>query len=218
MSEQKKFSINSVPVTTLILFLICVVITAALVGTRVLTQPKIDELDRRAENEARQTVLPADDYREAAVTFTFEDETVNGAYLEALDASGKVIGYLVKKGYKGYGGEIPVMVGVRADGTIERIKILAADDETPGLGRKVLEKDFYEQYTGKSSGVTMDKNGTGDTAVRSVTSATYSSKAVHRAVSYALALTDAVRSEKTDDEASSETENAQEGEEGTEHE
>lgn len=49
----------------------------------------------------------------------------------------------------GYSGNITVMVGIRPDGTVTGIEILN-HAETPGLGDKIEEPWFKEQFKGKS--------------------------------------------------------------------
>lgn len=50
---------------------------------------------------------------------------------------------------EGYGGNIEVMVGVAPDGTVSGIEILT-HAETPGLGSKITEPWFKQQFAGKS--------------------------------------------------------------------
>jgi electron transport complex protein RnfG len=50
---------------------------------------------------------------------------------------------------KGYGGPIVLMVGVAPDGTVFRLEVLA-QNETPGLGNRIEEPDFRQQFAGKS--------------------------------------------------------------------
>lgn len=82
---------------------------------------------------------------------------------------------------KGYGGEIAVMVGITATGTVERIHILS-QHETPGLGTKVAEEPFKRQFEDRPVEGTVwavkKDNGNFD----AVTGATISSRAVLEAV------------------------------------
>lgn len=166
--EMKKIDINKVPVTTFILFLICVVVTAALAGTNYITKPKIAALEAQTQKEAMSVVLPAQSYEDA--TLSKDGETYT--YTVAKNGN-EVAGYLITTSANGYGGEIKVMVGVDTKGTITAVKVLSAADETPGLGQKVTKKDFYEKFSGKT--VT-------DAEVDTITGATISSTAVNNAV------------------------------------
>ncbi|MBQ2617784.1 MAG: FMN-binding protein, partial [Synergistaceae bacterium] len=51
---------------------------------------------------------------------------------------------------KGYGGQIGFVVGITKDGTVKAINILN-HSETPGLGAKSTEPEFYGQFADKSS-------------------------------------------------------------------
>lgn len=182
---MKKFKsiINSVPGTTLILFLICVIVTAALAGTNFITKDRITKLNIQAEKDAMAEVIPASLYENGSVK-------VNGQPRDYVIAKNgeEILGYIVTTVAQGYGGEIKVMTGVDPSGNIINVRILAADDETPGLGAKVKNKDFYNQYIGKSSGVGVVKNSPAENDIIAVTGATISSTAVNTAVNEAVAI------------------------------
>ena len=182
---MKKFKsiINSVPGTTLILFLICVIVTAALAGTNFITKDRITKLNIQAEKDAMAEVIPASLYENGSVK-------VNGQLRDYVIAKNgeEILGYIVTTVAQGYGGEIKVMTGVDSNGDIINVRILAADDETPGLGAKVKNKDFYNQYIGKSSGVGVVKNSPAENDIIAVTGATISSTAVNTAVNEAVAI------------------------------
>jgi electron transport complex protein RnfG len=182
---MKKFKsiINSVPGTTLILFLICVIVTAALAGTNFITKDRITKLNIQAEKDAMAEVIPASLYENGSVK-------VNGQPRDYVIAKNgeEILGYIVTTVAQGYGGEIKVMAGVDPNGDIINVRILAADDETPGLGAKVKNKDFYNQYIGKSSGVGLVKNSHAENDIIAVTGATISSTAVNTAVNEAVAI------------------------------
>ncbi len=182
---MKKFKsiINSVPGTTLILFLICVIVTAALAGTNFITKDRITKLNIQAEKDAMAEVIPASLYENGSVK-------VNGQPRDYVIAKNgeEILGYIVTTVTQGYGGEVKVMTGVDPSGDIINVRILAADDETPGLGAKVKNKDFYNQYIGKSSGVGVVKNFPAENDIIAVTGATISSTAVNTAVNEAVAI------------------------------
>ena len=59
MSEQaKKLSVKDILKPALSLFLFCLVVTALLAGTNLLTKDKIAEQERLAEETSRMTVSP----------------------------------------------------------------------------------------------------------------------------------------------------------------
>lgn len=178
---MKKFSPKEILMPTIVLFVICVVASALLGGTNMLTEDKIATIEAEAKVQAMQTVM-AD-----AVSFSEEaqaSETV--AYCEALDADGNVIGYAFTVSENGYGGEIKIMVGVNTDGTVRKLAVLSADNETPGLGLNIKKDSFLDQFIGKVNGIAVNKNAPGENEIQALTSATISSSAVTRAVNAAL--------------------------------
>ena len=178
-----KSIINSVPGTTLILFLICVIVTAALAGTNFITKDRIAQLNIQAEKDAMAEVIPASLYEKGSIKVNGESKD----YFVAKNGE-EILGYIVTTVAQGYGGEVRVMTGVDSNGNIINVRILAADDETPGLGAKVKNKDFYNQYIGKSTGVGLVKNSPAENDVVAITGATFSSSAVNTAVNEAVAI------------------------------
>lgn len=59
-------------------------------------------------------------------------------------------GYVVTAQAKGYGGMLKVMVGIDSNGLISGTEVLE-NNETQGLGSKVSEHAFMDQYIGKDS-------------------------------------------------------------------
>jgi len=80
----------------------------------------------------------------------------------------------------GYGGDIVLMVGFRADKkTLISYKVLAAA-ETPGLGMKLSTPEFAGQFAGKDGTALSVKKDGGE--IEAITSATITSRAVCRAI------------------------------------
>ena len=93
----------------------------------------------------------------------------------------KVLGYAAKgSDAGGYGGDIVMMVGFKADKkTVVCYKVLAAS-ETPGLGSNLTTPEFSGQFAGKDgSSLSVKKDG-GE--IEAITSATITSRAVCRAI------------------------------------
>ena len=109
MSEQaKKLSVKDILKPALSLFLFCLVVTALLAGTNLLTKDKIAEQERLAEETSRMTVSPG------AETFSAADD---GTYYIA-EAGGEAIGYVFTTTASSYGGQIKVMTGISTDGIV----------------------------------------------------------------------------------------------------
>ncbi len=87
----------------------------------------------------------------------------------------ETIGYAFIAVGKGYGGEINTFVGIDKDFTIKQITVIS-NSETPGLGAKITESFFTDQFKGlRSSDVKLNKDGG---KIDAITGATISSRAV----------------------------------------
>lgn len=82
---------------------------------------------------------------------------------------------------KGFGGRMDVIVGFFLDGTISGFKVIN-HQETPGLGTKVNEKRFQEQFSGLNPGRHILKVKQDGGEIDAVTAATISSRAVIDAI------------------------------------
>ncbi|RQD70631.1 MAG: RnfABCDGE type electron transport complex subunit G [Tindallia sp. MSAO_Bac2] len=93
--------------------------------------------------------------------------------------NGSVAGFAIKSYAQGYGGEVEVMVGIIGDGTISGVQVMS-QSETPGLGDKITEDSFLENYRGNKTAE--------DVSVDAISGATASSDAVNNAVEAAADL------------------------------
>ncbi|HYX06289.1 MAG TPA: RnfABCDGE type electron transport complex subunit G [Bacteroidales bacterium] len=102
--------------------------------------------------------------------------------------NGENVGVAVKTFSKnGYGGQIDLMVGFTPDGQINKISVLD-QKETPGLGTKMTDSVFKDQFNGKDPEqfkLKVKKDG-GD--VDAITAATISSRAFCDAVEKAYKI------------------------------
>ena len=139
MSMFKEFAMPP-----LVLTVIAAVVTGALLATESITTPMIEQQAAAAADAARAVVLPAaDSFNQLTV-----DEMPEGGVdvYEATNGSG----YVVTAQAKGYGGMLKVMVGIDSNGLITGTEVLE-NNETQGLGSKVSEHAFMDQYIGKDS-------------------------------------------------------------------
>ena len=74
------------------------------------------------------------------------------------------------------------MVGIKLDGSINKIEIVSCDDETPGLGQNIKTDDFKSRFEGLFGTLTVGED------VDAWSGATISSTAVCNAVNAALEL------------------------------
>ncbi len=155
----------------IILGIIAVVAAMLLAGTNMITKEPIERQARMAQNASRIAAMPGvHDFEEMA-----QDAGADGVdnCYKALAADGSVMGYVVQTTVKGYGGEIEVMVGVGADGTITGLTAGGSNfSETSGLGSKVREEAFTSTFIGLTATPVAGDN------VETISGATISSKAV----------------------------------------
>jgi electron transport complex protein RnfG len=90
-------------------------------------------------------------------------------YYKAYNKDGRFIAVAFKAQGKGYSSIVETMVGMTRDGVITAIKILN-QNETPGLGARVIEPAFTGQFTNKEAGEVNN--------IQAITGATISSRAV----------------------------------------
>ena len=143
-----------------------------------LTKPAIDKVEENKNIKAINEVLKTDVAIATTESVIIEDLTYNLAY----DAEGNFIGAAVKTYSKnGFGGKIELMVGMLADGVINKVSVLS-QAETPGLGANMVNDKFKGQFDGKDpkNFKLMVKKDGGD--VDAITAATISSRAVSEAI------------------------------------
>ena len=158
-----------------VLSLICIIVTGALAATNEVTDPIIDAATIAAENAARSEVLP-----EADSFSPVEGITVDG--VSAVYTADNGAGAAITASAKGYGGDVVIMVGINADGSIEAITVTQRT-ETKGIGSNVVSNNKYlAQYSGMSAAEPLVLNEDVD----AYASATVSSTAVINAVNAAI--------------------------------
>jgi electron transport complex protein RnfG len=94
-------------------------------------------------------------------------------------SDGSKLGYAFLAIGKGYGGDINILVGLENETTVKGIEIIS-QTETPGLGTRITEPSFTDQFTGIDiNDVALSRNGG---KIDAITSSTISSSAVVDAV------------------------------------
>jgi len=152
-----------------VLAVICVVAAGLLAGVNVLTRPKIAAAALAEERAALKEVMPT----AAKFDPVQPDKNKEILYYKAFDSQDKLIGFVFKATGKGYSSEIETLAGIFLDEKISAIKIIS-QNETPGLGMKVTEDKFTDQFNGQDS---LDLS-----VVQAVSGATISSRAVINSV------------------------------------
>jgi len=139
------------------------------------SQPKIIANQIKETDAAIYQVLPeTKSYKKIT-----KDELT---YFECFDNTKARIGTAILCKGNGYQGEIKLMVGVNADFSKFTGLIVLEQLETPGLGAKIVEAKFQEQFRGLATkppieyvkGVVPEE----DNEIQAITGATISSRAV----------------------------------------
>ena len=167
------------------MFVICVVSGGVLGLVYNATKDPIAAAETAKKTEAIKNVLPEfNELKETMVKSALEDVEI--PFYLAYDANNNFIGAAVETfTSKGFSGNISLMVGILADGTVNNISVLQ-HAETPGLGSKMSEPSFKDQFNNKNTtsfNFNVKKDG-GD--VDAITAATISSRAFCDAVNRAL--------------------------------
>ncbi len=127
------------------LTLISMVMVAGLGFVYNLTKDTIATAEKQKEVLAVKKVLPSFDNNPIA-----EMKEIDGLTFYPAKKNGKFIGCAVKTfTNKAFSGRFDLMVGFLADGTIKTIEVLE-QKETPGLGAKMTEPKFKDQFNGKN--------------------------------------------------------------------
>lgn len=99
-------------------------------------------------------------------------------------SDGSISFEVITSGYAKNG--IDLVIGIDKDGKVAGISVVALG-ETPGLGTKVNDSAFLNKFDGANSSVSIVKTPSDkQNEIQAVTSATYSSKGVAKAVNVAL--------------------------------
>ena len=105
--------------------------------------------------------------------YDFENE------IYTIYSDGDKLGYAFIAIGKGYGGDINILVGLEDETTIKGITIIS-QEETPGLGTRITESPFINQFIGLNiEDVALSRDGG---QIDAITSSTISSAAVVDAV------------------------------------
>lgn len=150
-----------------------------------------DRIADQARHRLEQTVLQVVPGGTTARAVTIAEQT---AY-RVEGAAGDLRGWAVVAEGRGFQDRIRVLVGLSADGrTVTGLTILDSS-ETPGLGDRIQQPAFRDQFTGQPSDRPFARAGSGGaagsvtqdvTGIHAVTGATISSLAVINAVNEQL--------------------------------
>lgn len=158
-----------------ILCAITLVAAMLLAGVNHITAPKIAAAEKKATAEAMKKILPL------AESFEQMDDNV----FKGLKG-GEPIGFCVAVTTNGYGGAIEMIVAIDSNAQVCGIEILS-HSETAGLGAKVTEPEFKNQFSGKNPSLEVVKTKTESPGqITAITGATITSRAVASGVDEAF--------------------------------
>ncbi|MGA1847058.1 RnfABCDGE type electron transport complex subunit G [Deferribacter abyssi] len=163
-----------------VLTVIGVIAATALAIVNSMTKEKIEYQYRLELLKALKVVLPEYDNSPDK-----DLKVIGGKTVYVAKKGGKIVGYAVKSiSEKGYGGSIVVLIGVDINGKISGIEILK-HAETPGLGSKIEEKWFKDEFKGLTlkDNIAVKKDGG---IIDQFSGATISPRAVSEAVKNGL--------------------------------
>ena len=178
-----------------VLLIICAIAAVLLGLTNEITYEKIAAQIEKANNEARQIVLPAADEftkLDAAALATIQANPNHSIVRDVYEAKtgGTLIGYTVMVAPKGYSGAVEMIVGIDVNGTVQGVKV-GTNNETPGLGKNAEKPAFSQQYINKTwnSIINVIKNGTPkENEIVAIAGSTITSKGVTAGVNEAMVV------------------------------
>jgi electron transport complex protein RnfG len=161
----------------IVLFVTCAVAAASLALVSEITKKPIEEYEKTSRIAAVKDVLPgAAEFKEIAA----------GRLWEGYDGA-KLVGRAVAVAPQGYGGPINMIFGVDDENKITGVKIVS-QTETPGLGAKITEPSFTDQFKGKTAGqLVLKKDDPARGTIDAITGATISPRAVVKGLRDGLA-------------------------------
>lgn len=150
------------------------------------TQSAYKEVFEEADSFEAYADFDAESANELVATSGYSDEIEDVQV--AKDASDNTLGYVITVTAKDASqSTITFSVGIQADGTVNGYSITDIS-ETPGLGMKAQEEEFYGQFQGKlvDSFTVVKSTPTADNEIEAISGSTITSKAMANGVNACL--------------------------------
>ena len=168
----------------IILCVIGLITTGILALTYEATRTQRDYQTQAALNENRLQIFPdAADFQTVDLSHLPDtlDDTIEEV-LTVFNSQQEKLGTLFVASWRGYAGSVPVMAGISTEGKIVSLRVLA-NEETPGLGKKIEDNAFLQQFTeaGLDQRFAVQTDQPGVQKIDIVSGATISSRAVAEA-------------------------------------
>ena len=126
------------------LFIFAFVASVLLALTNEVTKDPIEKQKLASKMAALKTVMPGCEYEQIEYEGLADDSVLDEIFT-GKDADGNVKGYALTANPQGYGGEIPITLGVSVDGYVTQTYV-GSLQETQGLGSRVGDDAFKEQF------------------------------------------------------------------------
>lgn len=178
----------------LILFVVTVIAGVLLGFTYEMTVEPIKVQNELQKTAAFKSIFTEGEFIPLESDLT-EDALITSIYKVINNNS--VDGYIFQVDTKeGYGGLVKLVIGLKSDGSIKAIDVIK-HGETPGLGAKIDEDPFKNQFVDRlsSSLSVVKQTSTSDDEIEAISGATISSKAVVVGVNAALEFYDRYKKE-----------------------
>lgn len=164
------------------LFVICLVATFVLAFTNSKTEPVIEEAAKKAEIEAFSKVFEGLESVEPVEDASLINKNIKG--INQVMIGGQQEGYVYTvDSPSGYDGPVTFVVGVKNDGTVTGLQVLA-QTETQGYGARVTEPAFAEGMKGVvlAGHITAEGAGGGPDIMPAISGATRTTNAMEQAM------------------------------------
>lgn len=157
--------------------IVCLTAAGLLSWVYTVTTPIIEEgVKAKLDEQLREVFPPACRFEPLVIE---GDTLLKDTLWVAVDSTENKVGIVFKVFPMGYGGPIETLVGLATDTSVVAIRSATPSEglkETPGLGARVTESGFIEQFKGKKKkDIQLKKDGG---AIDAITAATISSRAV----------------------------------------
>ena len=164
------------------LFIFALVASVLLAVTNEVTKGPIEQQKLASKMAALNTVLPGCEYEQIEYEGISDDSALDEIFI-GKNADGSIKGYALTANPQGYGGEIPITLGVSEGGYVTQVYV-GSLQETQGLGNRVGDDAFKEQFIAIAADPDTLRND-----VDTIAGATISSSAFVNAVQEMLTYT-----------------------------
>lgn len=182
-----------------LVLLLSIVFSVSLAAVHLNLNPVIEENKTKETMDKIPVLVSGNQSKENADSFDIRKRILNVdkngitksyTVYDALNSNGTVAGHVVKATGQGYADKIELLLGLDSEGTTITGLFILDQKETPGLGNRIEEDAWRNQYIGKSSNsplVVIKGNSVNGNEIDAISGATISSRAVTDIVNTALA-------------------------------